>query len=224
MRRTTRLHWGGGRRRGKQIRWNSRASVEEEGDIDETAKRLERCSVVSQRQLYRARHDTETARLMLTKLRNPDRSHGLPRRIPMPRGKSLSRLHPTWQDPQTTGYLISPSRPPLLSQPTIPLTHTLVNHTLVKTSSTTNIHSVPIMAAPQPPPPLPNVANLRAAVNGMTAEGDSIAQSFQRYNAHQQALNTELSLCGNYDVARIQQQLTTIEGRIVDLTAWLSAE
>lgn len=39
-------------------------------------------------QLYRAkalamaRHDMETVRLMLTKLRNPDRSHGLSRQKP----------------------------------------------------------------------------------------------------------------------------------------------
>jgi chromosome segregation ATPase len=68
------------------------------------------------------------------------------------------------------------------------------------------------MAAPQPP--VPNAANLQAAVNGMTAEGNTIAQSVQAYNTHQQALNTELSLCANYNVAQIQQQLTAMEANI----------
>jgi hypothetical protein len=81
------------------------------------------------------------------------------------------------------------------------------------------------MAAPPPPqPPVPNVANIQAAVNGMTADGNNIAQSFQTYIAHQQALNTELSLCGNYNVAQIHQTLLGLRQDIADLRALNSAE
>jgi hypothetical protein len=55
---------------------------------------------------------------------------------------------------------------------------------------------------------------LQAAVNGMTAEGNIIAQSVQTYNAHQQALNTELSLCANYNVVQIHQQLAAMQANI----------
>jgi hypothetical protein len=41
----------------------------------------------------------------------------------------------------------------------------------------------------------------------MITEGTTIAQSVQAYSAHQQALTTELSLFGNYNVA---QQLAAI--------------
>jgi len=77
---------------------------------------------------------------------------------------------------------------------------------------------------PPPPPPVPNVANLNAAVNGMTAQGNIIAQGVQAYNAHQQALNTELSRCGNYNVAQIQQQLTAIQASITQSTDFNSAQ
>ena len=72
--------------------------------------------------------------------------------------------------------------------------------------------------------PIPNAANLQAAVNGMTAEGNNIVQSVQTYNAHQQALNTELSRCGNYNVAGINPQLAAIRNSITDLTALISAQ
>ena len=62
--------------------------------------------------------------------------------------------------------------------------------------------------------PVPNAANLQAAVNGMTTEGNTIAQSVQAYNAHQQALNTELSLCANYNVAQIHQQLAAMQANV----------
>jgi hypothetical protein len=77
------------------------------------------------------------------------------------------------------------------------------------------------MAAQQPP--VPNAANLQAAVNGMTAEGNTIAQSVQAYNTHQQALNTELSLCANYNVAQIHQQLTAMQANVAAIQASTTA-
>jgi hypothetical protein len=80
------------------------------------------------------------------------------------------------------------------------------NHTLDKASHTTNIrHNYQCQ----------NIANLQAAVNGMTAEGNNIAQSAQAYHGHQQALNTELSRSANYIAAQITQQLTAIQASIV---------
>jgi hypothetical protein len=73
------------------------------------------------------------------------------------------------------------------------------------------------MAAQQPP--VPNAANFLAAVNGMTAEGNIIAQSVQTYNAHQQALNTDLPLRANYNVAQIHQQLAAMQANIAALQA-----
>jgi hypothetical protein len=67
--------------------------------------------------------------------------------------------------------------------------------------------------------PVPNAANLQAAVDGMIAEGNAIAQSVQAYNAHQQALNTELSLCANYDVAQIYQELTAMQANVAAIPA-----
>jgi len=64
---------------------------------------------------------------------------------------------------------------------------------------------------------VPNIANLQAAVNGMIVEGNNIAQSAQAYHSHQQALNTELSRCANYNVAQITQQLTAIQASILQL-------
>ena len=58
----------------------------------------------------------------------------------------------------------------------------------------------------------------------MTAEGNNIAQNIQAYNAHQQQLTTELSLCSNYNVAQIQQQLATITQLINDGNATNSAQ
>ena len=62
--------------------------------------------------------------------------------------------------------------------------------------------------------PLPNAANIQAAVNGITAQGNNIAQNIQTYNAHQQQLATEMSLCANYNVAQIQQQLATVNNTL----------
>ena len=67
--------------------------------------------------------------------------------------------------------------------------------------------------------PVPNAANLQAAVNGMTTEGNIIAQGVTAYNAHQQALNTELSLCTNYNVAQIHQQLAAIQANVAAIPA-----
>ena len=71
--------------------------------------------------------------------------------------------------------------------------------------------------------PVPNAANLQAAVNGMTTEGNIIVQKVQAYNAHQQALNTELSLCANYDVAQIHQQLAAIQASVTTIQAGVAA-
>jgi hypothetical protein len=49
----------------------------------------------------------------------------------------------------------------------------------------------------QQPLPVPNIPNLHAAVN-------------------EQALTTELSLCANYNVVQIQQQLTAIQASIAE--------
>jgi hypothetical protein len=76
----------------------------------------------------------------------------------------------------------------------------------------------------QQQPPVPNITNLQAAVNGMTAQGNTITQGHQAYNTHQQALNTDPLRCSNYNVAGIQQQLTAIRVSIADLSALLSAE
>jgi hypothetical protein len=73
-------------------------------------------------------------------------------------------------------------------------------------------------------PPVPNAATLLAAVTGMTAEGNTFAQGVQNYNTHQQVLNTELSRCGNYNVAHIHQQLAGIQASIAELSAKTSAE
>jgi hypothetical protein len=77
---------------------------------------------------------------------------------------------------------------------------------------------------PPPPPPVPNFANIQAAVNGTTTQRNTITQDVQAYIGHQQALNTELLRCGNYNVAGINQQLTAIRNSITDLTALISAQ
>jgi hypothetical protein len=73
-------------------------------------------------------------------------------------------------------------------------------------------------------PPVPNIPNIQVAVNGMTAEGNNIAQSIQTYNAHQQQLTTELSLCANYNVAQIQQQLAALTQLVNNGIAMNSAQ
>ena len=70
----------------------------------------------------------------------------------------------------------------------------------------------------------PNIANINAVVNGMTASANNMAQDFQAYTAHQQQLNTELSLCANYPVVQIQQQLAAIQQSIQQSAAKSSAE
>jgi hypothetical protein len=137
-----------------------------------------------------------------------------------------------------TNFNISFATPTSLST-----NHTLDNRTLVKASHTTKHLSRPIM--PQQEPPVPTPANLLAAVKGMTAEGNTIAQSgtaiaqstdtiaqsistitqsAQAYNAHQHALNTELSLYAGYNFAGIHQQLAAIQASIVDSIALNAAQ
>jgi len=72
--------------------------------------------------------------------------------------------------------------------------------------------------------PQPNILNLQAAMNGMTAEGNAIAQSVQMFNGHQQALTTELSLCVNIPVAQVQIQLAGIQASINQLTTLNNAQ
>ena len=68
-------------------------------------------------------------------------------------------------------------------------------------------------------PPLPNVANIQAAVNGIAAEGNNITQNIQAYNNHQQQLAAEMSLCANHDVAQLQLQLATMNEHLAMLSA-----
>jgi len=57
----------------------------------------------------------------------------------------------------------------------------------------------------------------------MTAEGNTIVQSVQAYNTHQQQLNTELSRCANYDVAQTQQQYNALTQLIHNMQATMNA-
>ena len=50
-----------------------------------------------------------------------------------------------------------------------------------------------------------------------------MAQGVQAYNVHQQALNTEVSLVGNYNVAQIQQQLAAIQASITAMQASMAS-
>ena len=70
------------------------------------------------------------------------------------------------------------------------------------------------MAAQPPQLPVPNAANMQAAINAMAAHTNTIAQEVQGYHAQQQALNAEVTLCGNYNVAQITQQLNAIQASI----------
>ena len=72
--------------------------------------------------------------------------------------------------------------------------------------------------------PLPNIVNLQNDINGMTAEGNAIAQSVQAYNGHQQAVTTELSLCTNCPVAQMQLQLAGIQTTLADLMVLSNAQ
>ena len=81
------------------------------------------------------------------------------------------------------------------------------------------------MAAQQPQQlPVPNIVNLQAAINGMTAEGNAMAQSVQAYNAHQRQFTTELSCCANYPVAQMMQQLNAINQSIHNMEARMDAQ
>jgi hypothetical protein len=80
------------------------------------------------------------------------------------------------------------------------------------------------MATQQPPVPVPNAANMQAAINGMAAQTNNITQNVQANNVHQQALNTEVTLCGNYNAAQVTQQLNAIQASINNLTALNSAQ
>ena len=118
---------------------------------------------------------------------------------------------------QEDSFVIPTSRS--TNQP-FPLNQTIFNqpfHTLGKPH---NKHPFSLIMAQ---PPLPNIVTLQAAVNGMAAEGNNIAVSAQAFNAHQQTLNTELSLCANYNVAQIQQQLVTLQASITSLATLTTA-
>jgi hypothetical protein len=77
------------------------------------------------------------------------------------------------------------------------------------------------MAQPQPQP---NFANINAALNGMAALRNNMAQEVQAYNALQGQFDTELSRCANYPVVQMQQQLVAIQQAIQQSSAKLSAE
>lgn len=71
-------------------------------------------------------------------------------------------------------------------------------------------------------PPPPNIANMNAAINGMAADGNNIAQCLQSFTNRQQTLGTELSLFGNIPLGQIHQQLATMQASIhqlLDLSA-----
>jgi hypothetical protein len=65
---------------------------------------------------------------------------------------------------------------------------------------------------------------MQAAINEMVAQANNIAQDVQAYNVHQQALNAEVTLCSNYNVAQVAQQLNTIQASINSSTALNSAQ
>jgi outer membrane usher protein FimD/PapC len=79
------------------------------------------------------------------------------------------------------------------------------------------------MAQPQPQPPLPNAANINAAINGMAAEGNNLIMTVREHNAHQQALATELSLCTNYNIAQVHLQLGTVQASIAAMQGSITA-
>jgi len=71
--------------------------------------------------------------------------------------------------------------------------------------------------------PVPNIANMQAAVSGMAIEGNRMVQNLQTYNAHQQTLTTELSLRANGNVA-VMQQLARIQASITEGFALTNAK
>jgi len=71
--------------------------------------------------------------------------------------------------------------------------------------------------------PLPNAANMQTAVNGMATRGNNIIQDMQAYHVHQQQLATEMSLCANYDVTTIQQQVAQTQQQVAQTQQQLNA-
>jgi hypothetical protein len=87
------------------------------------------------------------------------------------------------------------------------------------------------MAAQQPQQPqqpqllpVPNIANMQAAMNGMTAERNIMAQSTQAYDAHQQQFTTEMSRCANYPAIQIQFQLNALFQLVNNMDARIDAQ
>ena len=78
------------------------------------------------------------------------------------------------------------------------------------------------MAAQQPP--VPNIAIIQAAMNGMTAERNNMAQSTQAYDAHQQQFTTEVSRSANYPVVQVQLQINALTQSIQDMQAMMNAQ
>ena len=62
--------------------------------------------------------------------------------------------------------------------------------------------------------PVPNAATMQTAVNGMATHGNNIVQDIQAYHTHQQQLATEMSLCANYNVTTIQQQVNQTQQQV----------
>ena len=71
---------------------------------------------------------------------------------------------------------------------------------------------------------MPNIANIQAAMNGMTAERNIMAQSSQAYDAHQQQFTTELSRTANYPAAQVQQQYNALTQLIHNMDARMDAQ
>ena len=84
------------------------------------------------------------------------------------------------------------------------------------------------MAAQQPQQPqllpVPNVVNIQAAMNGMAAERNTMAQSTQAFDAHQQQFTTELSRSVNFPVVQMQNQLNALTQSMNNMQAMMSAQ
>jgi hypothetical protein len=81
------------------------------------------------------------------------------------------------------------------------------------------------MAGQQPPQlPVPNLANIQASINGMTAQRNAMQQNAQAFDNHQQQFTIELSRSANYPAAQIQQQLNAINQSIHDMQARMDAQ
>ena len=102
------------------------------------------------------------------------------------------------------------------------MTYALAQLGTGKRDSRATSHNLVIMANPQQP----HIANLNAAINGMAADSNTIAQGVQSFINHQQALGTKLSLFGNTPLGQIHQQLATMQAtmqasirELIDLSA-----